>query len=489
MRIEQKIWEEGGNGAMATDKPVIQDGLCRFLLFILILLLAPAPSAAALEVKAGGQVAVQFGLRDNYHNENGAFMDGEADRLFVRQRSRIRVDFIASENLRGVIQAQAGTINWGNEKQGGALDTTSAELKVRQAYVEWLWPESELTMKMGLQLIILPSAVSGNPVLSSTLAAVKGSWRADDRLSLTAFWGRPYHADTEESRHNDMDLFALLADFAPGESLLSLRAQPYLMYGRIGQFSGYGKVRPGTASPWAPQADKDQYFDYYLGGLALELEPAADWSLGLDALYLRQKNRADDLRGGVDKYEGWFLAGKAERAFSFGTLGAVAWYASGNDKDAFDPDGRRYGRIPSISLLNSGFDPTRLAFNGAFCMGDDGIISDSGAGTWGAGLHLKNLSFTEDLKHTFRFFYFSGTDKEERSGWRRDGGRPDATELNRKDHAFEVDFDSSWTIYENLRLVVETAYVYLDWDKDAHAGYGLDKNNVWNVQFTFDYRF
>ena len=479
----------GGSGAVFADKPAIRAAIYPVFMFLLFLPFFLSRAAGALEVKAGGQVAVQFGLRDNYHNENGAFMDGEADRLFVRQRSRLRFDLIASEHLRGVIQVQAGTINWGNEKQGGALDATATPLKVRQAYAEWQWPETDLSLKMGLQLIILPSAVAGNPVLSSTLAAVKGSWRAGDQLNLAAFWGRPYHAATEEARYNDSDLFALLADFAPGAAMLNLRAQPYLMYGRIGQFSRYGKVTPGAASPWSPQADKDQYFDYYLGGLALELEPAADLFLGLDALYLLQKNRADNLAGGVDRYAGWFLAGKAERAFSFGSLEAIAWYASGNNEDAFDPDGRRYGRIPSLSLLNSGFDPTRLAFNGAFCMGDDGIISDSGAGTWGAGLHLKSLSFTENLKHTLRFYYFSGTDKAERPGWRQDGSRPGASDLNRKDHAFEVDFDSVWTIYDNLRLVVETAYVYLDWDKNAHAGYDLDRNNVWNVQFTFDYRF
>ena len=449
------------------------------------LLFADALPAAALEVNVSGQMVFQWGFRDGYDNY-GDYFDNEAydtssDHFFARQRARIQTEFIASENLRGVLQLQFGTTNWGDSGTGGQLDTTTETGKVRRAYIDWNVADTTLNVKMGLQEIALPSAVAGNPILDSHVAAIAVGAGLTDEITLTGFWARPYH-DTNlsgwhEYKNNTMDMFGLVADF----NYESVVFQPYIMYSRIGDWAGFNTVGSGYIT-------HDNYSDYYLAGLALQVKPVERLTLGLDALYNYVKNQGDPYHDPItgrdekyfDKTSAWFVAFGADYALDFGTLGMVAWYATGDDYDDFNRDKREFGTIHSISTNVSGFAPTRLAFQGAYAIGDDGLLSTTGAGTWGVGVHLKDFSFVEDLSHTVRLVYFQGTDDKKFAD--------NYISITTKDKAFEIDFDTTYQIAKGFKAIAEMAYVRLDME-DKVADIYEPRNHLWNVQLTLEYSF
>ena len=460
---------------------------------LLAFLQVGARPASALEVNVSGQMVFQWGFRDNYSPDAADQFwrrygeETPSDHFFARQRARFQAEFVASENLKGVIQVQFGTIDWGDSGSGGALDTTSAEGKVRRAYIDFMLPESTVNVKMGLQEIALPSAVAGNPILDSHVASVMLSAGLSDEITLTGFWARPYRDTGDAARHkyknNDMDMFGLLADF----NYDSVVFQPYLMYSRIGDWSGFRRTI-GTERP-----THDNYSDYYLAGLALQVKPTDRLSIGFDALYNYVENQAGvghDPSSGedykyFDKSSGWFAALGVDYAFDFATLSLVAWYASGNDYDDLSKNKTERGAILPISNNVTGFAPARLAFKGAYAIGDDSLISSSGASTWGLGLHLKDFSFVEDLSHTARLVYFQGT--SDRKFTTVKGGLS-ILDMTTRDKAFEIDFDSTYQIYEGLKAIVEMAYIQLDF-KDRWDGLYRVPDNLWNVQFTLEYSF
>lgn len=62
--------------------------------------------------------------------------------------------------------------------------------------------------------------------------------------------------------------------------------------------------------------------------------------------------------------------------------------------------------------------------------------------------------------------------------------------LTTKDHAWEVNFDSQYKIYENLTLAAEMGFVRLDLDKDVWGSKlsGVDKT-AYKVGLNLNYAF
>ncbi|MDL2306803.1 outer membrane homotrimeric porin [Desulfovibrio sp. OttesenSCG-928-C06] len=440
--------------------------------------LGMAAQASALEVNVSGQMVYQFGIMDNYARGGGKFTDAEADHFFARQRVRLQIEFVASENLKGVLQIQNGTLYWGGD--GAQLDTTSSDFKVRQAYIDWSVPDTGLNMKMGLQLLAMPHAVAGSPVLDSTVAAVVLRNSINENVSVGAFWARPYSNDkAAKLQNNNMDLFSILADF----DYDSFRIQPWIMYGRVGSQSN-------VSSKWnnnviGSNGSDDRYSSLYYGAVAASFTPIENLSINFDGIYGYLKNEASNIpNGDFEKSNGWMLALGADYDLGFGTLGAIAWYASGDD-DGDVADGE-YGKLPTISRGNSGFKPTRFGTAGSYAMGDDAMLTGTGAGTWGAGLHFKNFSFIEDLSHTVRAYYFNGTNDKNLYAFTREHFG-DGMYLTTKDKGFELNLDSQYQVAKGFKIIWEIGYINMDWYKEKERGF--NKDDIFNTQLTFDYRF
>lgn len=76
------------------------------------------------------------------------------------QRFRIKLDAIASEQLSGSIQLELGRTDWGKASDGGALGADGTQIKVRMAYLDWVIPETDIKVRMGVHMIALPGVIS-----------------------------------------------------------------------------------------------------------------------------------------------------------------------------------------------------------------------------------------------------------------------------------------------------------------------------------------
>src|SRR5699024_6448676 len=109
-------------------------------------------------------------------------------------------DMIASENLKGVVFLEIGHVFWGKGKDGsvgnngGALGTDATNVKTRYLYVDWVIPQTEVQVRMGLQNFALPSftdigaAVLGGGVADGAGITVSGQFT--ENVGATLFWLR-----------------------------------------------------------------------------------------------------------------------------------------------------------------------------------------------------------------------------------------------------------------------------------------------------------
>ncbi len=461
------------------------------------MVLGAVAQASAVDVKVKGMFDFAFGWRDGTN-----LYDGEAneDDFIARQRLRTQVEFIASEALRGVVQFEIGTLNWGGNNSdmgyGGQLDTDGINIETRYAYIDWYVPgtgnsavENALRVKMGLQHIALPTEALGNAVFANDVAGIVASYQFTKNVALTAFWARPYDEAESISSGNTydaMDLFGLILPLTFEEAGFNIT--PWAVYSNIGGASTFGQI-------FAPQGFNNSV-DLYSVGLASKLV-MGDFDLKLDAMY----GITDGSDDSVLETRGWLAAMAFDyNGFTWGTPGLFGWYASGDDDQKLIDEGR-LGGLPVIGgASNDGFYPTSFGFPGSYSIGDDTLVNGTGVGTWGIGVQIANLSFVKDLSHTIRFAYYQGTNHEEMVplmyGLDLEGMEPfqENIYMSTADSAYEVNLDSTYNIYDNLQMVVELGYIHLDLDSRGKTYDGLSTPNVanddvWKAQVLFRYSF
>lgn len=446
--------------------------------------------ASALEIEAKGQFAFAFGL-----HSNSSFTDQEDDSFFARQRIRLQADFIASENLRGVLQFQIGTKEWGNTDNNSAdnaqLDGNQTDIRTRRAYIQWDVPSTHLQFTMGLSRLALPSFTFGNPVMDSDVYGVIAAYDFTDDISLTGFWARPFYdrgdlGGSKDYKNNSMDMFGLVLNM----DFQSWKLAPWLLYSRVGDNSGYfdymaenrGSLVEKPTKRWGGNDDSDMY----IGGLAFKYNDlfTQGLSFAFDGMYGVLNSGNDD----SFETRGWLVAARLDYETQYGTPGLFGWYASGDDSDDLSDDNKG-GRLPVVGLDN-GFVPTRLGFGGSVSMGDDTYISKSGVGTWGVGAQMADISFIEKLSHTVRVAYYRGTNDGDAAKY-LPGFLGETVYMTKDDSAIEVNLDSTYQIYENLSATLELGYIHLDIDNQN--GYKrsdvYNEDNAWNAQLILMYEF
>jgi len=453
--------------------------------------IADTAQANNIDIKARGTWDFSFGIMDNSHfgksyndtsqrggrgrigaddaRRRGAYKNFEA-----LQRIRTQINFISGEHLQGVLQFEMGIQNWGRggadgqhnagNQQGGQLDSRGINIKTRLAYLDWIVPHTQVSVRMGIQRLNLPSNRFGNPVFSDCVAGIVVSSPITDNFALTGFWVRPFADnrvainDSGQRLRNDTDVFGLIAPV----TLSGVSFSPYVMYAHIGNGgTGADGQRWGSPPGSPPQGDGpgfgrgNGFWNYTFVDIDNSTRANSStnaWWLGanlnvdildplvftLDAIYgginktRHSALRHPDLAGGPDvdgriSASGWYIGSTLDYKLSWGTPGIFGWYSSGDRKNAVkalqDGDGNyigdpfvervRVGRLPVLGT-NGGFGPTSFGTAGFWGIGNgnglnDPVISNTGTGTWGIGIQLADVSFIEDLSHTLRFAYYQGT--------------------------------------------------------------------------------
>ena len=473
--------------------------------------MAIAHAESNVDVKVSGEWDFSFGFVFNsgYNkngHENGTHRND--DNFNALQRVRTQVNFIISENLQAVLQFEIGDdLNWGRGtnddgfNEGGALGADGVNIKTKHAYLDWMVPETSLHFRMGLQALALPSTALGSNVFDDDVAAVVASYEIDEMFAITAFWARPFDYYRNDgsaggvirSLDDEVDMFGLIAPI----SLEGATITPWFVYANVGAASGiYGEDNFGGTLGGTDQLGNTSNAPAWWLGLVAEVDMFDPLTFGAEFVYgylgrntinIWEENAAGDLEWADSEQissRGWYIAANLDYTLDWGTPGIFGWYASGdNAKDIRNKD--RLGRLPTVA---GGQGYSSFGSDGGFGISpDERLLSVSNTGTWGLGVQIADMSFIEDLSHTIRFVYYNGTNdrkvvrdarNEDPAGFDRNdfnetmaGFGGSANYLTTKDHAYEINFDHTYQIYENLAACLELGYIKIDrsssvWGRD-----------------------
>ena len=495
------------------------------------MLLGAASGAKAIDFKASGEWLVGFGLGDGSLIKD---VDNKKrhheDTFNAGQRVRLQLDAVASESLSGTVFFEIGDQMWGNaEESGAALGADGQIVKVKNAYIDWMVPNTDLKLRMGLQAVAMPNVAGGSAIMDGDAAAVVASYQFNDNVGLTALWMRPLndnyagrvYGDREDYQKNyldNMDLFALMLPL----KFDGVELTPWAMYGMQGKNTRFNEGEVETADgalnvtlpgylpgmnfgPGGLGKTSKAYGSMFWAGLPVAITAFDPLNIEFDINYgyVEAMGRYDVLKRGTDlvrgnsKREGWLVKALVEYKMDWGTPGIFGWYASGDDGNVKNGS----ERLPSIAgagNFTSFMGDGNLAWGTGYYFYDNNLTY---AGTWGVGLQIADVSFVEDLKHTFRVAYWGGTNspsmvKYMGSGvaWDETTAAQDGPYLTTNDGLLEFNLVNSWQIYENLEANLELGYIVnmMDkdtWDKSYVSERNWSKQDAWKAQLIFAYTF
>ena len=503
------------------------------------MLLGAATGASAIDFKAKGQWLMGFAAGDgsfvshtNQKGESKKAVDQD-DAFSAMQRLRLQLDAVASEALSGTVYFEIGNTTWGQNSSGGALgaDSTSV-VELKNAYIDWMVPNTDLKFRMGIQAIAMPNVAGGSAVLDDDVAGIVASYQFNENVGLTAVWARPFNdnwdgdssasnrwtPDGYQNYHDNVDLFALMVPL----TFDGVKVTPWAMYGMIGANAwdgidagtiGKGNYPQYTMRPY-PYANgvwgdniKDintgkAYGSAFWAGLPISVTAFDPLNIEVDINYgyIESMGRFDvqqmnsrDWRRGDTKREGWLVKALVEYKLDWGTPGIFGWYSSGDDGNVKNGS----ERMPTLSGCGN-----FMSFMGDGNYGwGDGRLYDKNltyAGTWGIGLRIHDMSFVEDLKHSFRVAYWGGTNspamaKYVGSSWGWDNGTGEGPYLTTNDGLLEFNLVNSYQIYENLEANLELGYIVNMVDDDtwkrSYRNDSYKKQDAWKAQLIFAYSF
>ena len=508
------------------------------------LLFGAANSANAVDFKVKSEWIFGFNIAqmDLFSKRNGKQKNAD-DKFNAGQRIRLQIDAVASESLSGTVYFEIGDTMWGKGSHGAALGADGTTIEVKQAYLDWLVPDSALRLRMGIQGIMLPG-VMGWAVLGADLAGITASYAINDNLSLTGFWGRPIndnypgasddlaspyyagsHSGAQANYLDNIDLFGLLLK----ARFDGLQLTPWIMYGMQGKYARFFEnggiydnaisIRQGRPSQTLTSrypglnasgygATSKAYGSMFWAGLPVKLTLWDPFSLEFEAnygaveemgrydVYTRGSRDPRDTKRASTQRQGWLFKALAEYKMDWGTPGLILWYGTGDDGNVKNGS----ERMPSLT-------PWHDIGNFLGGAGSDWAANDpyerslSLDGTWGVGVQVRDISIWEDLKHTFRVAYWGGTNSpgmvkymKDRTAWNL-YSYDEGYYLTTNDALLEISMENSYKVYENLSAHLELSYVINMMDSATwqsgrpYLGGSYSKQDAWRAQVNFVYAF
>ena len=500
------------------------------------MMLGAATGANAIDFKAKGQwiMSFDYGMHGDFGKSRAATNSGfkNEDEFEARQRVRLQLDAVASEALSGTVFFEIGDQIWGQDKTGGALGAdNNSVVELKRAYIDWMVPNTDLKLRMGLQAVALPNVAGGSAIMDGDAAAVVASYQFNENVGLTALWMRPLNdnytgtnADGEaygngyKNYLDNMDLFALMLPL----KFDGVELTPWAMYGLQGKNTRFNEGGVETADgalnvtlpgyypgmnfgPGGLGHTGKSYGSMFWAGLPVAITAFDPLNIEFDINYgyVEAMGRYDVLKRGVEsvlgnsKREGWLVKALVEYKMDWGTPGIFGWYASGDDGNVKNGS----ERLPSIAgsgNFTSFMGDGNLAWGTGYNFYDNNLTY---AGTWGVGLQIADVSFVEDLKHTFRVAYWGGTNSPSMVkymgsavAWDDTTAVQDGPYLTTNDGLLEFNLVNSWQIYENLEANLELGYIInmMDrdtWDKSYVSDRNWSKQDAWKAQLIFAYSF
>ena len=512
------------------DAEVMKEGIIMKKLMTLALaaamMLGAATGASAIDFKAKGQwiMSFDYGMHGNFGESKAKNNSGfkNEDEFEARQRVRLQLDAVASEALSGTVFFEIGDQVWGDNDNGGALGADGKVVELKRAYIDWMVPQTDLKVRMGIQGIALPSfTTNASQIMDDDVAAISLNYQFNENVGLTAFWARPYNdnagykssdaGSTKWDNYMDnMDMFAVLLPL----TFDGVKVTPWVMYAAMGPGmfdnfakdpgNAWGRASAGMQSGFKGTDWNDSYGNAFWAGVTGEVTYWDPFRIAWDVNYGSASYEDQKMNR-----EGWLASLLLEYKLDWGTPGLYGWYGSGDDSNP------RNGseRMPVVSANgNNGF--SNFAFNGNPYIAREGVLGTNMTGTWGIGARLKDVSFLEDLKHTLRVNFMGGTNAPKMAKYIRDYGNPyakhgvsdvaryatayDPMYLTTDDTALEIGLTNTYKMYDNFTVMLDASYVAL-WLEDSRSVWGKNPGrgalggdgvyDAWNVNLSFVYSF
>ena len=468
------------------------------------LVLGAAAGSQAADIKAKGNWTFSWQVGDQTFAKHSG-----KDNFTAKQRLRTQIDVIASESLKGVLFLEMGDQNWGKSADGASLGTDGKIVKVRYSYVDWVIPQTDAKVRMGLQNFSLPGFISNNPILgggSADGAGITISGQFTENVGASLFWLRAENdnrAGTFYNGNNYSDAMDFVGLTVP-MTFDGVKVTPWAMGGIIGRDSfdnsdDYYEDWYGTSGSHLQRmlpigtdnvanSSLDRHGNAWWVGVASELTYFDPFRFALDAAYGSVDMGSYKTAGGKNfdaQRAGWFASILGEYKMDYFTPGVLFWYASGDDSNSYNGSERMPTVEGSWAVSSYGFDDN-------FGRVSSDMLGLSNDGTMGVYLQAKDISFMEDLTHIFRVGFVKGTNNTEmvRHGGATLTNGGNSLYLTTADKAWEVNFDTQYKIYKDLTLAVELGYINLDLEKGVW-GKTVDnyKDNIFRGAVTLQYTF
>ena len=458
---------------------------------VVIVLLAMSGMANAVEIKARGYWWMEAVSRSNW-DFLGA---GEDQHFSIEEKLRTQFQFIANENLRGVLDTQIGTNNWGNglysigagrtpnvtTGTSGANIAGDGNIMLRQGYVEYLWPGTKMNFKVGFQTLTLPAAFGGgSAIMDDQVAAAVFSAPIGENIAILAGYARPYDtnaygaATTLPGHGTATDvLFAALPITFKGGNVTPFAAYVNSGFQTASATSGATSLRGFTG----PNATTSEGLHGYWGGVAATVTALDNFKGMADFNYGNVAYNNNNVSAGRRGF--LFDAAIDYTAMSMMTPELFFAYSSGENGNS--SKGGVSERMPVVATpqnwkIGSFFFGERLELAGFIPTA--GYTSTT-LGYWAAGFSLKDIALVDKLKHDFNLLYAQGTNSKDYIKELNNGGVSNVRNANyggfltTKDSLWEVDFNSRYSIYDELQVLLYLGYIKADFDKNVWGASSL----------------
>lgn len=463
------------------------------ILAVLCAFVLSAAVASAADIKASGAWAIEANWNSNwgFNKDVAGATNGAA--FAVSQRATTSFEFIANENLKGVLQTRYGTEQWGQKSfaigQGdsGTNDNTQNRITVRQAYVDFNWPDTTVHVRAGYQGVSLPAAFGGGSlVLDEEIGAAVVSGSITDNVGYLVGYARAHDEGANTDAFVDAYIAALPMNFE------GFSFAPFGMYAPIGDSVTATNLvdtkMKGLAANNATDVNGADFDNAYWLGAAFTMDLFDPFVLKADVNYGGVKSSRQQ-----NERSGWLFDAALEyKGFDFMTPEVFFVYTSGEDGNSSKGNGSSE-RMPVLAAQNWAI--------GSFFFGGDRLLSGSiqetndYMGFWALGLSLKDIqSFAEGLTHDVHFIYAKGTnDKDSLDVTGAGGSNHNFTygrTLTEKDSLFEVDFNTGYKLYDELTLSLDLGYLNMNTKESRWNNVsGMKGGDAWKVSTGVLYQF
>ncbi|WP_338667294.1 outer membrane homotrimeric porin [Pseudodesulfovibrio methanolicus] len=449
------------------------------LAIALVMVLGMAVSAsAAPEVSISGNLLVNAVWMDNWNFDK----DAGSKNMRILERADLYFTVTANENLKGVLGLRSDKGNWGQGgfalgQSGGGSSMGNAVLNIRDAYIDFNWPGTDVNVKGGIFTVALPQSVgSASMVLAERAGAVMVTAPVTDNVSVLAGYTRLFDNDPNGSGNDDPTKGTVTSGGVYDNNYLDgylvalplsfegVSATPFFLYGN----GGLNYVSQDTVTSGL----KGQDVSAYWVGSNFTMSLFDPFIVKADVNYGKLDAETD-----TNDASGWlFDLGLDYTGFDFMTVSAFFVYTTGSDDD--NSDG-----VETMPILDGDWAVGSFWFGGGSITSDDINGGDTPLGFWTLGLSLTDIqSFAEGLTHDFHVLYVKGTnDKRATLGTY-------GKYLTEKDSLWEVDFNTAYAVYDELTLYGQLGYINSDFDQDVWTAQNVE-DDAWKIATGVVYKF